>query len=60
MSVVIIILWTGLLGLRTDNDSTAFTLFLYLVGFMILINPQLQSPVHPEYKKRECLLNQHQ
>ena len=27
---------------------------------MILINPQPQSPVRPEYKKRECLLNQHQ
>lgn len=44
----------------TDNGSTAFTLFLYPVGFMILINPQPQSPVRPEYKKRECLLNQHQ
>lgn len=43
-----------------DNDSTAFTLLLYPVGFMILINPQPQSPVRPEYKKRECLLNQHQ
>ena len=27
---------------------------------MILINPQPQSPVRPECKKRECLLNQHQ
>lgn len=34
--------------------------FLYPVGFITLKNPQPQSPVRPEYKKRECLLNQHQ
>ena len=62
MSVVIIIFWKGFARPQRwiMNDSTAFTLLLYPVGFMILINPQPQSPVRPEYKKRECLLNQHQ